>query len=189
MFIVITGLDGSGTSTVAEQLNKIDKASTILKTPSTEFSQRKEIDTEVRETSQLAHYLYYLSSVVYMSEKIKSTYDYQKQNLYCVRYLIDTVVSHQVAGLDVDLDYSKYNIIKPDLTIFVTIDEKIREQRISARGKSTLDVILDDSNIRNNFINRFNILLDKEKTIFFDNTNKDIEANIMKLYKKILRRV
>ena len=188
MFIVITGLDGSGTSTVAKELNKIDNGSVLLKTPSIEFSGRDRIDTEVRETSQLAHYLFYLSSVLYMSDKIKKSYDYKNKNVYCVRYLIDTIVSHQVAGLDVDLDYSSYGILRPDLTIFVSLDESVREQRISERGKSTLDRLLDDSSIRNSFLERFNDLLDKERTIFFDNTDKNIESNILKLYYEILRK-
>lgn len=188
MFIVITGLDGSGTSTVAKELNKIDNGSILLKTPSIEYSGRDRIDTEVRETSQLAHYLFYLSSVIYMSDKIKKSYDYKNKNVYCVRYLIDTIVSHQVADLDVDLDYSGYGILRPDLTIFVSLDEGIREQRISERGKSTLDKLLDDSKIRNSFLERFNDLLDKERTIFFDNTDKNIESNILKLYNEILRK-
>lgn len=188
MFIVITGLDGSGTSTVANELNKIDNESVLLKTPSIEFSERDRIDTEVRETSQMAHYLFYLSSVIYMSDKIKKSYDYKNKNVYCVRYLIDTIVSHQVAGLDVDLDYSSYGILKPDLTIFVSLDENVREQRISERGKSTLDRLLDDSKIRDSFLERFNDLLDKERTIFFDNIDKNIESNIMKLYDEIFRK-
>lgn len=188
MFIVITGLDGSGTSTVAKELSKIDNESVLLKTPSIEFSGRDRIDTEVRETSQLAHYLFYLSSVIYMSDKIKKSYDYKNKNVYCVRYLIDTIVSHQVAGLDVDLDYSSYGILKPDLTILVSLDESVREQRISERGKSTLDKLLDDSKTRNSFLERFNSLLDKERTIFFDNTDKNIESNILKLYNEILRK-
>lgn len=188
MFIVITGLDGSGTSTVASELNKIDKGSVLLKTPSAEFSKRDRIDTEVRETSQMAHYLFYLSSVMYMSDKIKKSYDYKNKNVYCVRYLIDTIVSHQVAGLDVDLDYSNYGILKPDLTIFVSLDENVRQQRISERGKSILDSLLDDSKTRNSFLERFNNLLDKDKTIFFDNTDKNIEANIIKLYNEIFRK-
>ncbi len=188
MFIVITGLDGSGTSTVAKELSKIDKESVLLKTPSIEFSGRDRIDTEVRETSQLAHYLFYLSSVVYMSDKIKKSYDYKNKNVYCVRYLVDTIVSHQVAGLDVNLDYSSYGILKPDLTIFVSLDEHIREQRISERGKSTLDKVLDNSKTRNSFLERFDELLDKERTIFFDNTDKNIESNILRLYDEILRK-
>lgn len=188
MFIVITGLDGSGTSTVAKELNRVDKDSIVLKTPSTEFASRDMIDNEVRETSQLAHFLFYLSSVVYMSDKIKKTYDYKNKNVYCVRYLIDTIVSHQVAGLDVDLNYSDYGVLKPDLTIFVTLDETTREQRITERGKSTLDKLLDDSKTRNSFLERFNILLDKKRTIFFDNTNINIESSILKLYDEILRK-
>lgn len=188
MFIVITGLDGSGTSTVAKELNKIDEKSIILKTPSVEFGGRDIIDDEVRETSQLAHYYFYLSSVIYISDKIKKFYDYKNKNVYCVRYLIDTIVSHQVAGLNVDLNYSTYGILKPDLTIFVSLDENIREQRITERGKSILDSLLDDSKTRESFLNRFNILLDKTNTIFFDNNDNNIESNIMKLYDEILRK-
>ena len=188
VFIVITGLDGSGTSTVAKELNKIDKDSVLLKTPSIEFSGRDIIDTEVRETSQTAHYLFYLSSVIYMSDKIKKSYNYKTKNVYCVRYLIDTIVSHQVAGLDVNLDYSNYGILKPDLTIFVSLDEKLREKRISKRGKSTLDKLLDDPKVRESFLEKFSHLLDKDRTIFFDNTEKNIESNILKIYDEISKK-
>lgn len=44
MFVVITGLDGSGTSNIANEINKIDKNSYILKTPSSEYSDRDLID-------------------------------------------------------------------------------------------------------------------------------------------------
>ena len=40
MFIVITGLDGSGTSTVGKELHKIDDESYLLKTPSKEYTGR-----------------------------------------------------------------------------------------------------------------------------------------------------
>ena len=126
MFIVITGLDGSGTSTVAENLHKMDEGSLLVRTPSIEYANREYIDNEVRQTSQIAHYLYYLSSVVYISEKIKRAFDYKNKNVYCVRYLIDTVVSHNSAGLNVELEYEKYGILKPDLTIFIKLNEETR---------------------------------------------------------------
>ena len=188
MFIVITGLDGSGTSTVAKKLGKIDENSTIVRTPSIEFSARESIDTIVRETSQISHYLFYLSSVAYMSDKIKRDYDYKNGNVYCVRYLIDTIVSHQVAGLDVNLDYSQYGILEPDLTIFVSINEDVRERRIKKRGESILDKLLDNSTTRNKFLEKFEALLDNEKTIYFDNTSTDINGNIVKLYEEIRKR-
>ena len=145
MFIVITGLDGSGTSTIAELLHAMDKNSIVTRTPSFEYSNREQIDDTVREVSQMAHYLYYLSSVVYESNKIKSNGNYKENNVYCVRYLIDTVVSHSVAGLNVKLDYETYDILKPDLTILVKLDEETRQKRITERGKSILDKVLDDS--------------------------------------------
>ena len=60
--IVITGLDGSGTTTLARNLHELDKGSHLLRTPDFPFDQGRElIDSLVREKSQPAHYLYYLS--------------------------------------------------------------------------------------------------------------------------------
>lgn len=190
MFIVITGLDGSGTSTVAEMLHKIDANSEITRTPSLAYSNRENIDNSVREISQLAHYLYYLSSVVYESDKIKKENKYKENNVYCVRYLIDTVVSHSVAGLDVELDYETYDVLKPDLTIFVVLNEETRQQRITKRGKSVLDKVLDDDEKRSQFNKKFEYFLSKENgpTIVFYNDDTDIETNIKKLFELIKER-
>lgn len=190
MFIVITGLDGSGTSTVAELLHKFDKNSTITRTPSLECSNRDNIDNSVREVSQMAHYLYYLSSVVYESDKIKKEGKYKESNVYCVRYLIDTVVSHSVAGLDVKLDYETYDILKPDLTIFVKLNEEIRQKRITERGKSILDKVLDDSKKREQFNKKFNYFLGLESgpTIVFNNDSTDVQKNVKKLFESIKER-
>lgn len=187
MFIVITGLDGSGTTSVAEKLHAMDVGSILLKTPSKEYV-RDLIDINVRECSQMAHYLFYLSSVVYMSDYIKSNFDYINNNVYCVRYLIDTVVSHRVAGLDVPLEYENemYSILKPDLTIWVGIDENVRQNRITKRGKSILDKVLDNSNIRDSFLQEFAKLLDNAKKI--DNTSNNLDFKINKLFNDIIRR-
>jgi len=185
MFIVITGLDGSGTSTVAEKLHEMDKNSILVRTPSIEYSNRDGIDSFVRETSQLAHYFYYLSSVVYMSDYIKQNVDYQKNNVYCVRYLIDTVVSHQVAGLDVKLDYESYGILKPDKTIFIGLNENVRQERIEKRGKSILDKVLDDDKKRKSFLETFKKLLSENDTIYFDNSLCDVDSNVHQLYERI----
>lgn len=186
MFIVITGLDGTGTSTIAEGLNKIDKGSTLVRTPSYEYSDRQSIDENVKNISPVAHCLYYLSSVVFMSDKIKQQYNYKDNNVYCVRYLIDTVVSNSVAGVDIDYNYKVLNneLLKPDLTIFVYCDEQIRQSRISKRGKDTLDTILDSDEVRQKFLSKFDTLLDKEKTIFINN-NCNLDDIINDCYLKI----
>lgn len=108
MLIVVTGLDGSGTSSIAQGLHELDKNSYLFKTPSREFSDRDKIDEVVRKDSSVAHMLYYLSSTVYMSDYIKNNCDYVNDNVYVVRYLIDTVVSNRVAGIPIDLDYNIY---------------------------------------------------------------------------------
>ena len=190
MFIVITGLDGSGTSTVAELLHTMDKNSIVTRTPSLEYSNREQVDNSVREVSQIAHYLYYLSSVVYESDKIKSEGNYKENNVYCVRYLIDTVVSHSVAGLDVKLDYETYDILKPDLTIFVKLNEEIRQKRITERGKSILDKVLDDSKKREQFNKKFDYFLSLENgpIIVFNNDSTDIQKSVKELFETIKER-
>ncbi len=185
MFIVITGLDGSGTSTVAKRLHELDTSSLLVHTPSIEYSNRDIIDQNVRNISPLAHYFYYLSSVVYISDYIKNTFDYKKNNVYCVRYLIDTIVSHKAAGLNVELDYEHLAILKPDKTIFVKLDESIRQQRITQRGKSILDKVLDDEKKRNKFLELFDSLLSIEDTIYFDNSKSDLSKSILNLYEII----
>lgn len=188
MFIVITGLDGSGTSTVAEKLHELDNGSVLVRTPSVEFSNREKIDETVREISPMSHYLYYLSSVVYMSDYIRNNVNYKEKNVYCVRYLIDTVVSHQVAGLDVELDYESYEIIKPDLIIFIGLNEQARQERISKRGKSILDKVLDDDEKREAFLKCFEKNLPRNDTIYFDNGDVNVTENVKELFKEIDRR-
>ena len=190
MFIVITGLDGSGTSSVAELLHSMDKNSIITRTPSFEYSNREQVDNSVRDVSQMAHYLYYLSSVVYESDKIKREGKYKENNVYCVRYLIDTVVSHSVAGLDVKLNYETYDILKPDLTIFVKLNEEIRQKRITERGKSILDKVLDDSKKREQFNKKFDYFLSLENgpIIVFNNNSTDIQKSVKELFETIKER-
>lgn len=183
MLIVITGLDGSGTSTIANELSKLDEGSIVLKTPSPEYADRDKIDTLVRKDSITAHFLYYLSSTVYMSDYIKNNLDYKNKNVYCVRYLIDTIVSNRVAGLNIDLDYNIYGneLLKPDLTLFVNVDEDLRQTRITARGKSELDKVLDDDKKRKLFREEFQKLLPNE-TLIIDNNNENIEATVETAY-------
>ncbi len=54
MLIVITGLDGSGTSTIAEKLHKMDEGSYLLHMPSEVYRDRSSIDRGVRDISPKA---------------------------------------------------------------------------------------------------------------------------------------
>lgn len=186
MFIVITGLDGSGTSTVGKELHKIDDESYLLKTPSKEYTGREIIDTEVRRESCVANMLYYLSSDVYMSDYIRNNCDYKNKNVYLVRYLIDTVVSNRVAGIDMKMDYTIYGneLLVPDLTLFVYADEQTRQSRITSRGKTELDAVLDDDKKRQMFLTEFKKCL-PENTIYVNNSSSDLQETINKIYQNI----
>lgn len=189
MFVVITGLDGSGTSTIANKINEIDKKSYVLKTPSLEFCDRNSIDENIKPVSPVAHMLYYLSSTVYISDYIKKNFDITKENIYVVRYLIDTVVSNRVAGIPIELNYNIYgnNLLVPDATIFISLDEKIRQNRISERGKSILDKVLDNEDIRNKFLFEFERLLDPKTTIYVNNDGNDAYAIADDTFQKVLK--
>lgn len=167
--IVITGLDGSGTSALAEALSAKDPGSCVFKTPGPPFDGfRSLVDEQVRALSQPAHYLFYLSSVVFASTQIEK--HLEQGNVYCVRYLIDTVVSHRAGGLDVEIDYDTqlYSIRKPDLTLMVQTVEAARQKRISARGKGFLDRLLDDNVLRDAFRREFDNLAHHYVTVSND---------------------
>ena len=174
---VITGLDGSGTSSVAEALCRRDPNGMLFKTPGPAFDQSRHLlDGDVRVQSPAAHYLFYLSSVVHASSRIEESL--KTRNVYCVRYLIDTVVSHRVAGLDVELQYEGgyYTIKEPDVTLFITIDEEVRQDRISRRGKSDLDKVLDDSVQRARFLEEFARYSDQYHLV--DNSSNEVDSSM-----------
>ena len=176
MFVVITGLDGSGTSSVAEFLHRLDKGSKIFRTPSEPFDIYKDsINQHIRLISPEAHYLFYLSSVVFASKNIEVALA-ENINVYCVRYLIDTVVSHRVAGLPVELEYRTelYNICRPDLSFFIDVNEDVRQERITRRGKGFLDKFLDDTETRLAFLREFSRL--SHHFITISNTGRSIES-------------
>jgi thymidylate kinase len=69
-------------------------------------------------------------------------------------------VSHRVAGLDVRLEYETglYRILKPDITVFLHIEESLRQERITERGKGFLDKTLDNESFREKFLKEFELL-------------------------------
>ncbi len=186
MIIVITGLDGSGTSSIAKRLHELDKDSYLFKTPDPMFINRKQIDDVVRDESGTASMLFYLASNVYVSDYIKNNCDYKNKNVYIVRYLIDTVVSNRVAGIDMKLNYNIFGneLLKPDITLFVSVSENIRQERLEKRGKDSLDKILDIEHKRLEFISEFKSNLIPSETIYVSNDG-DLDDTVNEIFDKI----
>ena len=158
-FVVITGLDGVGTSTVGKACVELDTGAVLMRTPAEPFVRfRPEIDVGLLTSgSTAAHFLFYLASVVDVSAKIDQHLADSSQNVYCVRYLLDTVVSHRADGLQVDLTYDLgfARIRRPDLTVVLGLSETTRQARLRERGKGYLDERLDDEIRRQRFLSEF----------------------------------
>jgi thymidylate kinase len=82
--------------------------------------------------------------------------------------------------LDVELNYEGmgYSIHKPDTTIFVNIDESVRQNRITVRGKSGLDKVLDDEDTRNRFLMEFNRYEDQFHLV--NNSTNNLQDAVLK---------
>jgi thymidylate kinase len=158
-FTVLTGLDGSGTSTVAVELSKMDNKAKVYNSIIPPFRDlRKSVDSIVLNENIISHYFFYLSALAYTTEIIRKDLK-DGYNVYCERYLIDTVISHRVHGMNIELTYEidGYNFLKPDFTFFLELDEVVRQDRIAKRekGKNMLDKTLDDDDFRKRFLNEF----------------------------------
>jgi len=185
-FSVLTGLDGSGTSTIARSLNEQDKKSKLYESILVPFSDfRQIVDTEVLNVNIYSHYFFYLSALANTSELIKRDLE-NGFNVYCVRYLIDTVISHRVHGMDIDLSYSicTYNFARPDYIFFIQLDEKQRQERILNRqkGKNNLDKSLDDASFRQKFLNEFKRF---DKEMIRINNNNTLEMTLKSIHSVI----
>ena len=175
-FIVITGLDGSGTSTVAEQLHSEDKGSCLMKSPPFPFSSnRHTIDETLYDASPAAHYHYYLSSNIYLSQLVTEKLQASDENIYCVRYFIDTVVTHRAKGVDVAYEHetTNYHIRKPDFIFYLDVEESERQLRLNERGRGFLDEKLNNDELRERFLAEF-VALESE-FIRIPTTNRALE--------------
>ncbi len=154
--IVITGLDGSGTSSVGRELAAL-RGATLVHTPSAPFSDiRAVVDAASRDAAPAAHYLFYLAALVHADAALIRP-ALMHGDVVCVRHLVDTVISHRVAGLDVELEYATgfYALRRPDRIFRLTVDEIERQRRLAERGKSPLDRTLDDDVFRARFLGEF----------------------------------
>lgn len=180
--VVITGLDGSGTSTVGDQLHFEDPGSSLLKSPPYPFSSnRHDIDEKLFHQSPTAHYLYYLASNVLLTEVINEKMAEHDNNIYCIRHFIDTVVSHRAKGVDVKYEYETdlYSIRKPDYIFYLDVEEGERQLRLDTRGRGYLDDQLNDEALRLRFEEEFHAL--ESEIIRIQTTNRALEEIIAEI--------
>lgn len=139
MFIAIEGLDGVGKSTIAKALSARLSAE-LLSTPDPSLKEvRQVIDKEYGDTP-LARQLFYTSSVVHLSAKVKHLKE-QGKTAVVDRYWLSTQVYHnwKCSGLHFQLSEIVNRIQQPDFTVYLTLPLSIRNARLQAREVNTTE--------------------------------------------------
>jgi thymidylate kinase len=155
--IVITGLDGTGTSTAGEHL-AASLGARLIHTPAEPFRQvRGPIDRGPRDECPAAHYLFYLAALAHADATLIRP-SLERGDVVCVRHLVDTVVSHRAAGLPVEVDYETplFALRRPDRIFLLTVEEAVRRQRMAGRERCDhLDRALENEGLRGRFLEEF----------------------------------
>ena len=134
-FIVIEGLDGTGKSTLAVKLAERLPA-VCLRTPPDELQNiRETIDNTYCECG-IATQLFYGSTVAYISDKIRSFIS-RGQSVVVDRYWLSTHVYARCRNDSVDLSVMVPKLQKPHMTVWLDLDDGVRQQRMQKRGKIT----------------------------------------------------
>ncbi|MEL0623975.1 dTMP kinase [Marinomonas arenicola] len=139
MLIAIEGLDGVGKSTIAKALSA-RLGTEFLSTPDPSLKEARQIIDEVYGDTPLARQLFYASSVVHLSEKIKHLKE-QGKIAVVDRYWLSTQVYHnwKCSGLHFQLSEIANQIQQPDFTVYLTLPLSIRNTRLQAREGNTIE--------------------------------------------------
>ena len=137
MFIVIEGLDGTGKSTVSKALAEALNAE-LLTTPDTSLKPARETIDSAYQHTPLARQLFYASSVVQLSDKIKALRDSGKR-IVVDRYWLSTQVYHawKTHHQHLLLKEVEGRLQVPDMTIYLTLPLALRSDRIKGRSDNT----------------------------------------------------
>lgn len=160
MFIVIEGLDGTGKSTITKELASALKAE-LLNTPDQSLSAaRKDIDNAY-EGNPYARQLFYASTVVHLSDKIKDLQS-QGKNVVLDRYWLSTQVYHswKCSGKHYQLTEVEKHIQTPDFTIYLNLPLAARKLRLGKREGNTTE---DNLTLTNDIDEKLNETYDSYK--------------------------
>lgn len=137
-FIVLEGLDGVGKSTLANLLAaRLDAQ--FMSTPGEGF---KAIRSQVMDAfgeDQLAKALFYAATVSSEGRKARCIVD-QGRSVVMDRYWVSTVAYAKARGVVTNLYALENDLISPDITVLITLNETTRLQRLHQRGMTAEDL-------------------------------------------------
>lgn len=189
-FLVIEGTDGSGKTEVSKRL--VEKINgNYFFTPPEGYEKIKEYINNV--ASPEARFLYYLSSVVDVSDKINKSNE--KKDSICARYIWSTLVYYSVIE-NRDLKDVKEMIRpfegyikKPTKNILLIVSEEEQIRRINQRNgnkhTATDKLSVEQEEFRRKINEAYKNISEKDDSwIKIDTTNKSIDCIVNEIIKE-----
>jgi dTMP kinase len=179
-FIVFEGVDGSGKSEISAKVSKTIGA-THLESPISEFKKiRQYVDLNLNDKGR---FLFYLASNFDLSNYVHEQRVHQ--TIVCARYFHSTMIGYASRqGLDIEDFYesppvSLHDLEKPDITIFLYVNEETQRARIESRelneNSPTDYKCLNDENYRKILFKNYCSIAIKQNWIYIDTSSMSID--------------
>lgn len=150
---MVEGLDGAGKSTTAKALAHALKG-VFLSTPLDEFNVARFELEKIYDAEPIARQLFYASTAVCSSNRVMAEL---KKHDYVVidRYWLSTQVYHswRTSGKHLLLSEVEETILKPDITIYLSLTLEDRVKRLGERDNNTKEDSLTMDVVANHKLN------------------------------------
>jgi len=179
-FIALEGIDGSGKTTVCQQLCKKNDAE-MYKAPPFPFSDFRDLVDKCVNTK--SRFYFYLSSVIHASSEIVELLKHK--NVVCDRYILSTLCYHRAAdSFFKSFDEINIDILQPDFTFYLDADYDVRMKRIAYRENvENVDAVNNDLHDKK-FQEKVELEFSRYKKLIWINTNsispEDVADKILK---------
>jgi dTMP kinase len=137
VFIALEGMDGTGKSTLARALCDALDACLLRTPPEALAPARPDIDAALAP-SAVATQLFYAATVALASDQARRLLA-EGRSVVMDRYWASTLAYAQCRSAQVELDAVARALLAPDLTVYLTADDRLRARRLARRGMSVAD--------------------------------------------------
>lgn len=182
-FIVFEGLDGTGKTSIARQIQLSAERTKFLSSPPQKYNQlRKYVCSE---GDFLTRFLYFLSANAMLSNRVNRLLP--GSSIVCDRYVYSTVADFAFYSAGSRISRETLNdlvklslklVQKPDVVVYLTCQYNERVQRIRSRTKSAY---LEKDNFDAEYcgmVHRAYTSMSKRNWILFDTTGKELRESV-----------